>query len=99
MQNASEVSENRTEISENTQGSSEIENEDQSVNEKNSPAEISKDKIIFEIKQILDSQPPEAKKLSDQKLSDMLSERGIKVARRTIAKYRSQIGVKSSYDR
>ena len=62
-------------------------------------SEISKDKIIFEIKQILDAQPPEAKKLSDQKLSDMLAERGIKVARRTIAKYRSQIGVKSSYDR
>ena len=60
---------------------------------------FSKDKIIFEIKQILDAQPPEAKKLSDQKLSDMLAERGIKVARRTIAKYRSQIGVKSSYDR
>lgn len=99
VQSASEVSENRTEISEKTQGSSEIDNEDQSVNEKNSTAEISKDKIIFEIKQILDSQPPEAKKLSDQKLSDMLSERGIKVARRTIAKYRSQIGVKSSYDR
>lgn len=62
-------------------------------------SEISKDKIIFEIKQILDAQPPEAKKLSDQKLSDMLAEKGINVARRTVAKYRSQIGVKSSYER
>lgn len=61
--------------------------------------EISKDRIIFEMKKILDSQPPEAKKLSDQKLSDMLAERGIKVARRTVAKYRTQIGVRSSYDR
>lgn len=61
--------------------------------------EISKDKIMFEIKKILDAQPQDAKKLSDQKLSDMLAEKGIKVARRTIAKYRTQIGVKSSYER
>lgn len=72
---------------------------EQNTEEKSGTVEISKDKIIFEIKQILDAQPPEAKKLSDQKLSDMLLERGIKVARRTIAKYRGQIGVKSSYDR
>ena len=32
-------------------------------------------------------------------LIQAIKERGIKVARRTIAKYRSQIGVKSSYDR
>lgn len=63
------------------------------------PDVVSKDKILFEIKQILDSQPAGAKKLSDQKLSDMLAARGIKVARRTIAKYRSQANIESSYNR
>ena len=31
--------------------------------------------------------------LTDEQLSDMLSERGFKVARRTVAKYREQIGI------
>ena len=39
------------------------------------------------------------KKLSDQKLSQLLAERGIKIARRTVAKYRSQLNLQSSYDR
>lgn len=60
---------------------------------------VSKDKILFEIKSILENQPEGKKKLSDQKLSEMLLERGIKVARRTVAKYRSQIGLGSSYER
>lgn len=67
--------------------------------EDNADNAVSKDKILFEIKSILDAQPAGSKKLSDQKLADMLLERGIKVARRTIAKYRSQIGMGSSYTR
>ena len=31
--------------------------------------------------------------LTDEQLSDMLAERGFKVARRTVAKYREQIGI------
>jgi len=39
------------------------------------------------------------KKLSDQKISNMLLERGIKVARRTVAKYRGELDISSSYSR
>ena len=39
------------------------------------------------------------KPLSDQKISDMLAERGIKAARRTVAKYRNELDISSSFDR
>ncbi len=37
--------------------------------------------------------------LSDQKLSDLLAEKGIKIARRTVAKYRTELNITSSFDR
>ena len=37
--------------------------------------------------------------LSDQKISDMLLSRGIKCARRTVGKYRSELNIDSSYGR
>ena len=37
--------------------------------------------------------------LSDQKISDLLEKRGIKLARRTVAKYRKELDIDSSYDR
>lgn len=39
------------------------------------------------------------KKLSDQKISDILKEKGISVARRTVSKYRKELKILSSYDR
>ena len=39
------------------------------------------------------------KPLSDQKISEMLAERGIKAARRTVAKYRNELDISSSFDR
>ncbi len=39
------------------------------------------------------------KRLSDQKISDMLGQRGIKIARRTVAKYRKELNIESSFDR
>ncbi len=39
------------------------------------------------------------KKLSDQKISDILKSRGINLARRTVAKYRSELMIDSSFDR
>ena len=39
------------------------------------------------------------KKLSDQKISDLLAGKGVKVARRTVAKYRAQMGLDSSFER
>lgn len=37
--------------------------------------------------------------LSDQKIADLLERRGIKLARRTVAKYRKEMDIMSSYDR
>ena len=39
------------------------------------------------------------KTLSDQKISDILKTRGINLARRTVAKYRNELDIASSYDR
>ena len=53
------------------------------------------------VKQVLLSilSTDEGKLLSDQKLSDKLAEKGIKIARRTVAKYRKELNFVSSYDR
>lgn len=64
---------------------------------KESSGDVSKEKVLYEMKKILEEHKNDAKKMSDQKLSDALSERGIKVARRTVAKYRSQLNIESSY--
>jgi RNA polymerase sigma-54 factor len=50
------------------------------------------------IKEILAEAAPE-KRLSDQKLSDLLARRGINLARRTVAKYRNELDLPSSYQR
>ena len=39
------------------------------------------------------------KPLSDNKLSELLAERGFKVARRTVAKYREMLGIGGSSER
>ena len=38
-------------------------------------------------------------KLSDREIMDLLAERGINIARRTVAKYRSELSIGSSFDR
>ncbi|MCR5763165.1 MAG: RNA polymerase factor sigma-54 [Treponema sp.] len=53
--------------------------------------DFSRDKVIKEIQSILEEHKEDKKKLSDQKISDILKERGINIARRTVAKYRSSI--------
>jgi len=50
------------------------------------------------IKEIL-SETDTEKRLSDQKLSDLLARRGINLARRTVAKYRNELDLPSSYQR
>lgn len=59
---------------------------------------VSKENVKIEIQKILQEHSGE-KSLSDQKIADILLERGIKLARRTVAKYRAQLDVKSSYFR
>jgi RNA polymerase sigma-54 factor len=44
------------------------------------------------IQEIVASEDP-ARPLSDKKIVDLLSERGLKIARRTVAKYREQLGI------
>lgn len=59
---------------------------------------VSRDKVQFEIKKIIEESDKE-KKLSDEKIRQELETRGIKISRRTVAKYRSQLMIESSYNR
>jgi RNA polymerase sigma-54 factor len=43
--------------------------------------------------------PGERRRFSDQELADMLAQRGISLARRTVAKYRNELDLGSSYTR
>ncbi|GAB2796194.1 RNA polymerase factor sigma-54 [Halomonas shantousis] len=54
--------------------------------------------IRARLKKLIGDEPPR-KPLSDSKLVDLLAKDGIKVARRTIAKYREAMGIPSSSER
>ena len=60
--------------------------------------EASSTAIKEHIKELVSHENPK-KPLSDNKLSQMLSERGFKVARRTVAKYREMLGISGSSER
>ena len=60
--------------------------------------ECSSTAIRAMIKKIILTEPEE-KPLSDNKLTSVLQDRGIRVARRTVAKYRESLGIPSSSDR
>ena len=60
--------------------------------------EISKIGVKEVIREIIEGYEGK-KKLSDQKISDMLQERNISVARRTVAKYRKELNIDSSFHR
>jgi len=49
--------------------------------------------------EILDSEKGERRALSDRELMDILAGRGIKIARRTVAKYRGELEMDSSFSR
>ncbi len=51
-----------------------------------------------EIKNIIDSEPKE-KPYSDQKIVEILQKKGIKIARRTVAKYREELSIPSTTQR
>ncbi len=61
-------------------------------------SQFSKGGVKEIIKEIIDNYTGE-KKLSDQKISDMLQKKGINIARRTVAKYRNELKIDSSYTR
>ncbi len=60
---------------------------------------VSQASVLALLKDILSQHKNDKKPLSDQKLSDMLAEKGIKIARRTVAKYRARLNIESSYNR
>ncbi len=59
----------------------------------------SKEAVKQIIKEILDEEGHADKHLSDQRISDLLSKRGIAIARRTVTKYRKELDISSSYGR
>lgn len=83
----------------NVQSKDAVSDKDNSSNKNQNSQEkiLSKESIKQELLSIL--QEEEGKNLSDQKLSDKLAQRGINIARRTVAKYRKELNFDSSYDR
>ena len=58
----------------------------------------SKNAVKEIIRQIIEDNDT-GKALSDQKISDILKERGITAARRTVSKYRKELNIDSSFER
>ena len=50
------------------------------------------------LKQLIDGEN-KAKPYSDQKLVTLLCEKDIKISRRTVAKYREEMGIKGTFER
>lgn len=63
-----------------------------------SGASVSSTDIKTVVKQLVASEDPR-KPYSDQKICTLLKEKGITISRRTVAKYREQLGIKGTYDR
>ena len=61
-------------------------------------SKFSKEGVKEIIREIIEESGDE-KKLSDQKISDLLSKKGINIARRTVAKYRKELSLGSSFKR
>lgn len=68
------------------------------LSQKNSDEDISTILIKNEIKEIVDNENVK-KPYSDQKICDMLVGKNLKISRRTVAKYREELGIKSSSKR
>lgn len=60
--------------------------------------ELAKESVKEIIKEII-RENKGGKKLSDQKISDILAEKGITLARRTVGKYRKELDIASSFER
>ncbi|HCO49173.1 MAG TPA: RNA polymerase sigma-54 factor [Spirochaetaceae bacterium] len=59
----------------------------------------SKEGVKATLREILESEKGEGRALSDRELVDILAGRGIKIARRTVAKYRGELDMDSSFSR
>jgi RNA polymerase sigma-54 factor len=61
-------------------------------------ADVSSVAIRARIRRLIADEPP-IKPLSDAQLAEILSKEGVKVARRTVAKYRESLGLAASSER
>lgn len=59
---------------------------------------LSKNSVKEHLREIIENHKGE-KKLSDQKIADILKQKGFSMARRTVAKYRNELNIASSFDR
>ncbi len=69
------------------------------ISNENSGKTFSKEEIKQRILVILKEAEKNGRKVSDEKISKMLTEYGMTVARRTVSKYRAELNIASSYDR
>jgi RNA polymerase sigma-54 factor len=60
--------------------------------------DVSKRAVMDMVREIIEEHTGD-KPLSDQKIADMLENKGIKIARRTVSKYRKALHIDSSYER
>ena len=60
---------------------------------------ISSENVKMKILEIINQNSAARKKLSDQKISEILKTQGFEISRRTVAKYRSQLNISSSFKR
>ena len=67
------------------------------VSNRDGSKKISSERIKQKISEVLSEEGNE--NLSDQKLCELLNQKGARIARRTVAKYRAQLGLKNSYRR
>lgn len=65
---------------------------------KNGGIDVAGEVLKLKIKELVENENPK-KPLSDQKIADLLSREDVKVARRTVAKYRESLGILSSSKR
>ncbi len=68
------------------------------VGGKNGGIDVSSEVLKLKIKELVANEPAK-KPLSDQKIAELLSRDDVKVARRTVAKYREMLGIASSSKR
>ena len=64
-----------------------------------SGSQYSKGGVKEMVREIIESEPPGGKRLSDSRIAAALAERGVKIARRTVAKYRGELDIESSLER
>lgn len=67
------------------------------VSNRDGSKKISSERIKRKMQEVLSE--PGNENLSDQKLCELLNQKGARIARRTVAKYRTQLGLKNSYKR